>query len=121
MFESFFPRPKLLLISLVAYVAVIVLFWMTIGDSVATAIGFNLPADDAEKVIGLGFFVTQDFLWFYLVYFVATISFWWFWRRPTTHPTYINPSCPFNMTVITIDTTGQKFRSNCCNNTIMKV
>ena len=86
MFESFFPRPKLLLISLIAYVALIVIFWITIGDSVATLIGFNLPADDAEKVIGLGFFVTQDFLWFYLVYFIATMVFWWFWSRFSPHP-----------------------------------
>lgn len=86
MFESFFPRPKLLLFSLIAYVALIVVFWMTIGDSVATMLGFNLPADDAEKVIGLGYFVTQDFLWFYLVYFVATIIFWLFWNRFSPHP-----------------------------------
>ena len=86
MFESFFPRPKLLLFSLIAYVALIVVFWMTIGDSVAAMLGFNLPADDAEKVIGLGYFVTQDFLWFYLVYFVATIIFWLFWNRFSPHP-----------------------------------
>ena len=86
MFDSFFPRPKLLFASLLLYVALIVAFWMTIGDSVATAIGFNLPVDDAEKVIGLGFFVTQDFLWFYLVYFVATILFWQFWSRFSPHP-----------------------------------
>jgi len=86
MFESFFPRPKLLFISLIAYVALIVIFWVTIGDDVATAIGFNLPADDAEKVIGLGYFVTQDFLWFYLVYLVATVSFWWAWTRLSPHP-----------------------------------
>ena len=86
MFESFFPRPKLLLFSLIAYVALIVVFWMTIGDSVAAMLGFNLPADDAEKVIGLGYFVTQDFLWFYLVYFMATIIFWLFWNRFSPHP-----------------------------------
>ena len=86
MFESFFPRPKLLLFSLIAYVALIVVFWMTIGDSVAAMLGFTLPADDAEKVIGLGYFVTQDFLWFYLVYFVATIIFWLFWNRFSPNP-----------------------------------
>ena len=86
MFESFFPRPKLLFGSLLIYVAAIVIFWRTIGDSVATAIGFNLPAEDADPVIGLGFFVTHDFLWFYLVYFVATILFWQFWKRFSPHP-----------------------------------
>ena len=86
MFESFFPRPKMLFASLLAYVALIVTFWMTIGDTVATAIGFQLPAEDAEPVIGIGFFVTHDFLWFYLVYFLATISFWLFWKRFSPHP-----------------------------------
>lgn len=93
MFESFFPKPKLLFTSAIIYVAIIVVFWMTVGDSIARSIGFDIPADDAEPVIGLGYFVTPDFLWFYLVYFVATMIFWQAWARYSPHR-WLNWSIP---------------------------
>ena len=85
MLESFFPKPKIFFTSFALYAGSFILFWYTIGDGVAKYLGFELPAADAPKVIGLGFFITPDFLWFYLIYGVATLFFWLFWTRYSPH------------------------------------
>ena len=85
MFESFFPRPKLFFGSLVIYAAIIVGIWYSVGDSIATSLGFALPEPGSPPVIGLGFFITPQFLWFYLFYTVATLIFWAAWQRFSPH------------------------------------
>jgi peptide/bleomycin uptake transporter len=46
----------------------------------AAALGFVLPAEASAPVIGLGFFVTSDFVWFYLYYWIAALLFYLPWR-----------------------------------------
>jgi peptide/bleomycin uptake transporter len=62
-----------------------VTLWYMYGDAMAAVLGFQLPAEDAEPVIGLGHFVTTDFIWFYCYYTVAVALFYGFWRW--YHPT----------------------------------
>ena len=81
MFESFFPRPKLFFISLLIWASIVVLFWFTLGTDVGEFLGFQFAEEGASPVIGMGFFVTPNFLWFYLYYIMATIPFWLFWQR----------------------------------------
>lgn len=85
MFESFFPKPKLFFGSLVIYAAIVVGIWYSVGDSIATSLGFALPEAGAPPVIGLGFFITPQFLWFYLFYTVVTLIFWAAWQRYSPH------------------------------------
>ena len=55
MFQSFFPRPKLFLLSALAWVAVAVALWYTQGEAMGAWFGF-LPTDPAaEPVLGLAF------------------------------------------------------------------
>ena len=89
MFESFFPKPKLFFISLVFYAAVAIGIWYSVGDSLAGFLGFDLPEADAPPVIGLGFFVTSKFMWFYLYYTVATLIFWAAWQRIAPHKWHV--------------------------------
>ncbi len=89
MFESFFPKPKLFFISLVFYAAVAIGIWYSVGDSLAGFLGFDLPEADAPPVIGLGFFVTPKFMWFYLYYTVATLIFWAAWQRIAPHKWHV--------------------------------
>ncbi|MDP6968271.1 MAG: SbmA/BacA-like family transporter, partial [Gammaproteobacteria bacterium] len=51
----------------------------------AAAVGFQLPDAEADPVIGLGHFVTTDFIWLYCYYLVSVIVFYVFWRwfQPT--------------------------------------
>ena len=86
MFQSFFPRPKLFLVSALVWVAVAVALWYTQGGAMGAWFGFP-PTDPAsEPVLGLGHFVTPQFLWFYLycAAFLAVFTAAWFLLSP--HP-----------------------------------
>ena len=86
MFESFFPRPKLFFLSTIIWAALTVAFWYSSGMQLGRALGFDLPLEAAEPIIGLGHFVTPQFIWFYLYYILITAIFagFWFWHSP--HP-----------------------------------
>ena len=84
MFDSFFPRPKLLFTSAVLWAAFTVFIWYSVGDVIGTALGFTFADPDTPPIIGLGYFVTAEFLWFY-VYFVAICALFcaaWFKLSP---------------------------------------
>ena len=84
MFESFFPKPKLFLLSLVVWVLVVISFYYLFGKSLAGYLGFNL-FEDSETVIGLGYFITPDFLFFDVYYVLATLIFYFFWSYYSPH------------------------------------
>ena len=84
MFESFFPKPKLFLLSLVGWVLVVVSFYYLFGKSLAGYLGFRL-VEDNETVIGLGYFITPDFLFFDFYYVLATLIFYFFWSYYSPH------------------------------------
>ena len=85
MFESFFPKPKLFLVTLILWLAFTIGIYYSIGQSIAEFIGFNFSPDDAETVIGLGYFITPEFLWFDLYYILATLIFYYFWANYSPH------------------------------------
>ena len=84
MFESFFPKPKLFFITLLAWVFIVVSFYYLFGKNLAGYIGFDL-AEENETVIGLRYFITPDFLWFDVYYIVATVIFYFFWSYYSPH------------------------------------
>ena len=73
MFQSFFPHPKLFFSSLVIWCALLILVWYSFGQSIGEAIGFDLS--EKEQVIGLGHFITSEFLWFDTFFAFGTIAF----------------------------------------------
>lgn len=84
MFKSFFPNPKLFFGSSLIWIALAVAGWYSIGDSLGAAIGFPVPDPEAPPVLGPGFFVTAQFLWFYLYCsaFLAVFSAAWMILSP---------------------------------------
>ncbi len=86
MFRSFFPQPKLFFLSVLVWSAVAVAIWYTVGESIGAALGFPPEAPDAEPIVGLGYFVTPGFLWFYLYYAVMSAAFYAFWAWYSPHP-----------------------------------
>lgn len=84
MFQSFFPKPKLFFLSFVGWSAICMGIWYGFGTQISTAIGLGV-APDAAPVIGLGYFTTQDFIWFYLFYAVAVAIFSAFWFMFAPH------------------------------------
>ncbi len=86
MFKSFFPRPKLFFISMLVWVMVAVVVWYGTGQQIGAALGFAPALPDAPPILGLGHFVTPQFLWFYLfcAAFLAMFTAAWFILSP--HP-----------------------------------
>ena len=85
MFASFFPSPKLFLISILIWSAIGTAIWFIAGAEMGVALGFAQPLEDAEPVIGLGFFVTADFIWFYIYYALMVGLFAAFWFKFSPH------------------------------------
>ena len=85
MFESFFPKPKQFFVSLLIWTILAVGLWYSIGPNLGSALGFNFSPDDAPPVIGLGYFITPEFLWFDLYYLICTLMFFGFWSYYSPH------------------------------------
>ena len=84
MFESFFPRPKLFFLSVAVYTGLCVFVWYGFNEQIGALLGFDLSP--APPVIGLGHFVTDSFLLFYLYYFFCTALFALAWYKLENHP-----------------------------------
>ncbi|MFN5826912.1 MAG: peptide antibiotic transporter SbmA, partial [Rhodobacterales bacterium] len=86
MFQSFFPRPRLFLLSALIWVALAVALWYGPAEAIGAWLGFAPPVPGADPVLGLGHFVTPQFLWFYLycAAFLAVFTAAWFILSP--HP-----------------------------------
>jgi len=85
LFESFFPKPKLFLGSLVIWTAIVMAIYYTIGQTLGELVGFKFTEEGAPPVIGLGYFITPEFLWFDLFYILATVIFFIFWSIYSPH------------------------------------
>ncbi len=89
MFHSFFPRPKLFFASFVLWCAIAIGSWYGGGADLGAVFGMpQLPAD-AEPIVGVGYFWSPDFIWFYLYFFAVTAIFsaFWYWFSP--HPWFL--------------------------------
>jgi peptide/bleomycin uptake transporter len=85
LFRSFFPRPRLFFVSALIWSALCVGFWYGFGESLGAALGVPPALPDAHPVIGIGWFVTPQFLWLYGYYAASTILFALFWFRFAPH------------------------------------
>ncbi len=83
MFNSFFSNPRLFFISVVVYAAIAIGLWYSFNTHLAEMIGLDIS--EKEPVIGLGFFVTNQFLLFYAYYFFSVALFALFWFNAAPH------------------------------------
>ncbi len=86
MFQSFFPNPRLFFTSVVVWAAIATGIWYAGGNGWGALVGLGASPADAATVIGLGHFVTPEFLWFYVYYGAAVAIFAAFWYRMDPHP-----------------------------------
>lgn len=80
MFHSFFPKPKLFFSSLIGWTLFGIIVWYLVGPQMGAAIGLPPMAEGQEAPIGLAYFVTADFAWFYLYFAIFTAIFGIFWK-----------------------------------------
>ena len=85
MFESFFPRLKLFFLSAIAWSAVVIFIWYSFGDTLGRALGFALDSDPQNPIIGVSYFISSEFLWFYVYYVLICALFAAFWFRHLPH------------------------------------
>ena len=85
MFVSFFPRPRLFALAAVLWAAAVMAFWYLGGEELGTAFGLGPAPDDAAPVVGVAVFVTEPFLWFYIVYGAAALIFAGAWMTLSPH------------------------------------
>ena len=88
MFKSFFPDSRWFLPSLIAWVVICCAGWYGMHAQVGAYLGLKLA--QPEPVIGLGHFVTDDFLLFYAYYAicVALFALFWFKFKPSEWQTW---------------------------------
>ena len=85
MLRSFFPSPALFFSSAVIWCALAAILWYAVGADISASIGLPFPEAGAAPVIGLGFFFTNDFIFFYLYFIVMTVIFAGVWFRLSPH------------------------------------
>lgn len=83
MFKSFFPRPKFFFLSIAVYAALCCFVWYGYNEQIGAFLGFDLSPQ--PPVIGLGFFVTDAFLFFYIYFIVCGGLFAAFWFTFSAH------------------------------------
>lgn len=79
-FKSFFPNPKYFFSSALLWTLIAVLAWYFGGKNLGALIGLAPPPDGTPDIIGLGYFVTKPFLWFYIYFAIWAGSFGLFWQ-----------------------------------------
>ncbi len=79
MFESFFPKPKAFFLSGTIIGIISMIIWYYFGENFGTAIGLPWPSDDEQPVIGLRFFISNNFLTFYVYFALIAGAFAAYW------------------------------------------
>ncbi len=85
MFVSFFPRPKLFFMSVVAWSLLLVFLWFFGGAQFGSHFGMGPAAPDAAPINNALIFISGPFLWFYIYYSIGAAIFYLFWRWYSPH------------------------------------
>ncbi|HUV21943.1 MAG TPA: peptide antibiotic transporter SbmA [Gammaproteobacteria bacterium] len=84
MFKSFFPNPRIFFLSVVGYAAICSFIWYGFNEQIGSLLGLDLS--NTEPVIGLGHFLTDSFILFYLYFATCTALFAAAWYKIANHP-----------------------------------
>ena len=84
MFRSFFPIPRIFFPSAIFWIVLSTIIWFWLGNDIAAIVGIKIE-ENADPIIGLGYFISNKFIWFYLYYLIATLIFAGFWFRYSPH------------------------------------
>jgi peptide/bleomycin uptake transporter len=80
LFKSFFPKPFPFFVSLLVWSLFGILSWYFGGDALGANFGLPPAAENTPPAIGLAFFVTPAFLWFYIYFGFFAGAFGLFWQ-----------------------------------------
>ncbi|RST85143.1 peptide antibiotic transporter SbmA [Aquibium carbonis] len=86
MFVSFFPKPKLFFLSVVGWSTFVMILWYAFARDFGANFGMPPAAADADPIVGVHYFWSPEFLWFYIYFVVCTALFAAFWYVFSPHP-----------------------------------
>jgi peptide/bleomycin uptake transporter len=86
MFVSFFPRPKLFVISAALWSLVAILLWFIAGRELGSMFGMPPAPADQPPILGIPIFWSGPFIWFYIYFWAFVGAFYLFWRTYAPHP-----------------------------------
>lgn len=86
MFRSYFPAPRVFLLSALLWMAVAVAGWYGGADRLGAVFGLPPLAEGQDPVIGVSLFWTAPFLWFYIYYVIVVALFYGAWAIAHPHP-----------------------------------
>jgi peptide/bleomycin uptake transporter len=85
LFHSFFPNPRLFFPSFILWCAVAIAIWYAGGAQFGAQFGLP-PEEGADLVVGIRYFWTNNFIWFYAYFLFFAGLFWAFWYHYAPHP-----------------------------------
>jgi peptide/bleomycin uptake transporter len=83
-FQSFFPKPQLFFSSALGFAFIVIVFWYAAARDFG--VHFGVPHATGKPVIGLAYFATPQFLWFYTYYVICAAAFATAWFLLSPHP-----------------------------------
>lgn len=86
MFVSFFPRPRPFFLSFLVFTVLTVGSWYLGGRDLGAVFGMPPAPPGAEPIVGVHYFWSPEFLWFYVYFIVCTALFAAFWFIFAPHP-----------------------------------
>ena len=86
MFVSFFPSPRLFVLTAAGWTGVGIALWYAVGAQIEAFLGFPQPDPAAPQIIGVQVFWSPSFLFFYLYYVVFVGVFAAYWMTRAHHP-----------------------------------
>ena len=63
MFRSFFPIPRVFFPSAIFWIVLSTIIWFWLGNDIAAIVGIKI-VENADPIIGLGYFISNKFIWF---------------------------------------------------------
>jgi peptide/bleomycin uptake transporter len=83
MFVSFFPRPRLFILSAILWGTFAIGFWYIFGSQLGALLGVPVAG---ETIVGAAVFWSPQFLWFYLYFAILVALFASAWMLVSPHP-----------------------------------
>lgn len=85
MFVSFFPKPKLFFISAAIWSLLAIFAWYGGVKELGAYVGLPPLGPDEQAPIGVSYFWTKSFVWFYIYYIVVVAIFATVWSAVSPH------------------------------------
>ena len=86
MFVSFFPQPRLLFWSVLAWTLFAIALWYRFGSEIGLSLGILPATPETVDAASVSVFLSRQFIWYYIYYAFVVAVFAGFWMIYAPHP-----------------------------------